>query len=154
MLEILKKALPILVLIGVFALGYNAGSTKVETKWKEEIHNEYVTKTEAKQATQAAVNTISAKYQEDYSALEGSTDRVIADLKSDNKRLYAKVCAPGSARSSDGRCESVIPVELHESTVRSLVKITEAADLKEKAIQDTIRKLIANHKENNSERLR
>lgn len=141
MLELLKKLAPTLVLVAVFAFGVHIGSSKKDAEWKQEVSNEYVKKTEAREATQTEVSEISSKYQEDYAALEGSTDRVINDLRGSNKWLRAQVCDPGSTRDGNGRCESTVSVELHETTVRSLVKITESADLKEKALQDTIRKL-------------
>jgi hypothetical protein len=141
MLELLKRLAPAIVLVLAFSFGMYVGSVTKDNEWKEEIHNEYVTKNEARASTQREVDAVSKKYQEDYAALEGSTDGVIDGLSRDNKRLRANACAPGSARGSNGRCESYVSVELHESTVKSLVRITESADLKERALQDTIRKL-------------
>ena len=147
MLELLKRLAPAIVLVLTFSFGMYVGSVTKDNEWKEEVHNEYVTKNEARASTQREVDAVSKKYQEDYAALEGSTDGVINELSRDNKRLRANACAPGSARGSNGRCESYVSVELHESTVKSLVRITESADLKEKALQDTIRKLQNKHKE-------
>lgn len=147
MLELLKRLAPAIVLVLTFSFGMYVGSVTKDNEWKEEVHNEYVTKTEARASTQREVDAVSKKYQEDYAALEGSTDGIIDGLSRDNKRLRANACAPGSARGSNGRCESYVSVELHESTVKSLVRITESADLKEKALQDTIRKLQNKHKE-------
>ena len=141
MLELLKRLAPAIVLVLTFSFGMYVGSVTKDNEWKEEVHNEYVTKNEARASTQREVDAVSKKYQEDYAALEGSTDGIIDGLSRDNKRLRANACAPGSARGSNGRCESYVSVELHESTVKSLVRITESADLKEKALQDTIRKL-------------
>ena len=141
MLELLKRLAPAIVLVLAFSFGMYVGSVTKDNEWKEEVHNEYVTKNEARASTQREVDSVSKKYQEDYAALEGSTDGVINELSRDNKRLRANACSPGSARGSNGRCESYVSVELHESTVKSLVRITESADLKEKALQDTIRKL-------------
>ena len=141
MLELLKRLAPAIVLVLAFSFGMYVGSVTKDNEWKEEVHNEYVTKNEARASTQKEVDAVSKKYQEDYAALEGSTDGVIDGLSRDNKRLRANACAPGSARGSNGRCESYVSVELHESTVKSLVRITESADLKERALQDTIRKL-------------
>lgn len=138
-------------IVVAFALGitlaYNHGYDKAYTKWEQEVHNEYVKKVEATADKQSAINKISQEYQDDLSALEGSTDGVIDGLSRDNKRLRANACSPGSARGSNGRCESYVSVELHESTIKSLVRITESADLKEKALQDTIRKLQNKQKE-------
>ena len=147
MLELLKRLAPAIVLVLAFSFGMYVGSVTKDNEWKEEVHNEYVTKNEARASTQREVDAVSKKYQEDYAALEGSTDGVIDGLSRDNKRLRANACAPGSARGSNGRCESYVSVELHESTVKSLVRITESADLKEKALQDTIRKLQNKQKE-------
>ena len=147
MLELLKRLAPAIVLVLAFSFGMYVGSVTKDNEWKEEVHNEYVTKNEARASTQREVDAVSKKYQEDYAALEGSTDGVIDGLSRDNKRLHANACAPGSARGSNGRCESYVSVELHESTVKSLVRITESADLKEKALQDTIRKLQNKQKE-------
>lgn len=147
MLELLKRLAPAIVLVLAFSFGMYVGSVTKDNEWKEEVHNEYVTKNEARASTQREVDAVSKKYQEDYAALEGSTDGIIDGLSSDNKRLRANACAPGSARGSNGRCESYVSVELHESTVKSLVRITESADLKEKALQDTIRKLQNKQKE-------
>lgn len=147
MLELLKRLAPAIVLVLTFSFGMYVGSVTKDNEWKEEVHNEYVTKNEARASTQREVNAVSKKYQEDYAALEGSTDGIIGGLSRDNKRLRANACAPGSARGSNGRCESYVSVELHESTVKSLVRITESADLKEKALQDTIRKLQNKQKE-------
>ena len=147
MLELLKRLAPAIVLVLAFSFGMYVGSVAKDNEWKEEVHNEYVTKNEARASTQREVDAVSKKYQEDYAALEGSTDGIIDGLSRDNKRLRANACAPGSARGSNGRCESYVSVELHESTVKSLVRITESADLKEKALQDTIRKLQNKQKE-------
>ncbi|WYM31303.1 lysis protein [Citrobacter phage Citrof5] len=147
MLELLKRLAPAIVLVLAFSFGMYVGSVTKDNEWKEEVHNEYVTKNEARASTQREVDAVSKKYQEDYAALEGSTDGVIDELSRDNKRLRANACAPGSARGSNGRCESYVSVELHESTVKSLVRITESADLKERALQDTIRKLQNKQKE-------
>lgn len=147
MLELLKRLAPAIVLVLAFSFGMYVGSVTKDNEWKEEVHNEYVTKNEARASTQREVDAVSKKYQEDYAALEGSTDGIIDGLSRDNKRLRANACATGSARGSNGRCESYVSVELHESTVKSLVRITESADLKEKALQDTIRKLQNKQKE-------
>lgn len=138
-----KRIVPYLVAIMVFAFGWHLGSQSTDAKWKEEVQNEYVKKQTARAETQKAIDTVSAKYQADLEGLEGSTDRIIADLRSDNKRLRVKVkVKPTSvAAGPDGRCLVDGYVELHEATARSLIAITQKADLKEKALQDTIRKL-------------
>lgn len=147
MLEFLKKALPFLLAGLIYTAGFYSGSASKDSEWKEVIHNEYVTKIEAAKTRQAGIDEVSAKYQKDIAGLKSRTDGVIDGLSRDNKRLRVNACATGSARGLNGRCESYVPVELHESTVRSLVEITEKADLKEKALQDTIRKLQNKKKE-------
>lgn len=82
-------------------LAYNHGYDKANTKWKQEVHNEYVKRVEATASTQRAINEVSARYQEDLAALEGSTDRIISDLRSDNKRLRVRIKTTGT---SDGKC--------------------------------------------------
>ncbi|QEG10058.1 putative Rz-like lysis protein [Klebsiella phage KMI4] len=141
MLEITKRIVPYLVAIMVFAFGWHFGSQSTDTKWKEVVQNEYVKKQTARAETQKAIDAVSAKYQADLEGLEGSTDRIIADLRSDNKRLRVKVKPTSVASGPDGRCLVDGSVELHEATARSLITITQKADLKEKALQDTIRKL-------------
>lgn len=141
MLEFTKRIVPYLVAIMVFAFGWHLGSQSTDAKWKEVAQNEYVSKQTARVQTQAALDEISAKYQADLEGLEGSTDRIIADLRSDNKRLRVKVKPTSVPAGPDGRCIVDGSVELHEATARSLISITQKADLKEKALQDTIRKL-------------
>lgn len=141
MLELLKRLSPVIVLVLAFSFGMHVGSVTKDNEWKEEVHNEYVTKNEARASTQREVDAVSKRYQEDYAALEGSTDRVIADLRSDNKRLRVRVKPTSVAAGPDGRCLVDGSVELHEATARSLIAITQKADLKEKALQATIRKL-------------
>lgn len=141
MLEFLKKALPFLLAGLIYTAGFYSGSVSKDTEWKEVIHNEYIQKSEARADTQRAVNEVSAKYQADLEGLEGSTDRIIADLRSDNKRLRVSIKPTTGQLQGDGRCLVDGSVELHEATARSLITITQKADLKEKALQDTIRKL-------------
>uniref|UniRef100_A0AAU8EG60 Rz-like spanin n=1 Tax=Klebsiella phage vB_Kpn24-P1 TaxID=3230851 RepID=A0AAU8EG60_9VIRU len=141
MLELTKKVVPWLLAAMVFAFGWHFGSTAKDAHWKEVVQNEYVSKQTSRVQTQAALDEISAKYQADLEGLEGSTDRVIADLRSDNKWLRVQVKPTSVSAGPDGRCLVDGSVELHEATARSLIAITQKADLKEKALQDTIRKL-------------
>lgn len=141
MLEFLKKALPWLLAAALFTFGYNIGYGKADTKWQEEVHNAYVKKDEARRDTQRELAEISDKYQADIAGLEGSTDRIITDLNRDNKRLRVKVKPTSIPSGPDGRCLIDGAVELHETTSRNLIELTTKADLKEKALQDTIRKL-------------
>lgn len=63
------KNLKSYAIIAAFALGitlaYNHGYDKANTKWEQEVHNEYVKKVEATADKQAALNEVSRQYQED-----------------------------------------------------------------------------------------
>ena len=125
MLEITKRIVPYLVVIMVFALGWHFGSQSTDTKWKGVVQNEYVKKQTARAEAQKAIDAVSAKYQADLEGLEGSTDRIIADLRSDNKRLRVRIKPTSVAAGPDGRCLVDGSVELHEATARSLIAITQ-----------------------------
>ena len=141
MLEILKRALPWLVAGLLFASGYWVA----DNKWEAKVNEEYITKLEAQEnqraAVQGEIDKVSAEWQDKMSALEGSTDRIIADLNRDNKRLRVRVNTSGLTESDISRCFPNGRVELHPETSKSLIRITQEADLKEKALQDTIRRL-------------
>lgn len=140
MLQFLRKLIP-WVLAGVlFGLGWHLGSDSMDSKWKQEVHNEYVKRVEATASTQRALNEISAKYQEDLAALEGSTDRIISDLRSDNKRLRVRVKTTGT---SDGKCgfEPDGRAELDDRDAKSIIAVTQRGDAWIRALQDTIREL-------------
>nr|DAH77256.1 MAG TPA: lysis protein [Caudoviricetes sp.] len=141
MLEILKRALPWLVAGLLFASGYWVA----DNKWEAKVNEEYITKLEAQEnqraAVQGEIDKVSAEWQDKMSALEGSTDRIIADLNRDNKRLRIRVNTSGLTESDISRCFPNGRVELHPETSKSLIRITQEADLKEKALQDTIRRL-------------
>ena len=141
MLEILKRALPWLVVGLLFASGYWVA----DNKWEAKVNEEYITKLEAQEnqraAVQGEIDKVSAEWQDKMSALEGSTDRIIADLNRDNKRLRIRVNTSGITESDISRCFPNGRVELHPETSKSLIRITQEADLKEKALQDTIRRL-------------
>ncbi|UVX29719.1 Rz-like spanin [Klebsiella phage VLCpiA3a] len=141
MLEITKKLVPWLWTIMVFAFGWHYGSQHTDANWKEVVHNEYVQKQEATQSTQRAVNEISAKYQADLEGLEGSTDRIIADLRIDNKRLRVAIKPTTGQLQGDGRCLVDGKAELDEATSRRLIGITQRGDATIEALQNTIRKL-------------
>lgn len=141
MLEFLKKALPFLLAGLIYTAGFYSGSVSKDNEWKEVVHNEYVQKQEATQSTQRAVNEISAKYQADLEGLEGSTDRIIADLRSDNKRLRVAIKPTTGQLQGDGRCIVDGKAELDEATARRLIGITKRGDATIEALQNTIRKL-------------
>lgn len=141
MLKLLRQAVPWLVAGLLFCSGYWVA----DNKWEAKVNNEYITKLEAteqsRRSVQSEVNKVSAEWQDKMSALEGSTDRIIADLNRDNKRLRVKVNNTGITESDYSRCFPDGRVELHPETSKSLIRITQEADLKEKALQDTIRRL-------------
>lgn len=141
MLELLRKALPWLAAGLLFCSGYWVA----DTKWEAKVNAEYISNIKASEdtrlAVQAEVNKVSAEWQDKMSALEGSTDRIIADLNRDNKRLRVKVNTSGLTEHYISRCFPNGRVELHPETSKSLIRITQEADLKEKALQDTIRRL-------------
>ena len=141
LLAIVKRIAPWVLAGMLFGLGWHLGSDSMDAKWKQEVHNEYIKRVDATASTQRAINEISAKYQEDLASLEGSTDRIIADLNRDNKRLRVKVNTSGLTEQDSSRCFPNGRVELHPETSKSLIRIAQEADLKEKALQDTIRRL-------------
>ena len=75
------------------------------------------------------------------SSLEGSTDRIIADLQSDNKRLRIRVKPTSGTTQSDGRCVIDGSAELDERDAKRLISIGLKGDKWIKALQDTIREL-------------
>lgn len=141
MLEFLKRAAPWLLAAVMFAGGYHTANNK----WEAKVNDEYITKLEAREnqraTIQAEIDKVSAEWQDKVSALEGSTDRIIDDLNRDNKRLRVRVNTSGLTESDVSRCFPNGRVELHPETSKSLIRITQEADLKEKALQDTIRRL-------------
>lgn len=141
MLELLRRAIPWLVAGLLFCSGYWVA----HNKWEAKVNDEYITKLEAREnqraTVQAEIDKVSKDWQDKISALEGSTDRIIADLNRDNKRLRVKVNTSGLTESDISRCFPNGRVELHPETSKSLIRITQEADLKEKALQDTIRRL-------------
>lgn len=141
MLEFLKRAAPWLLAAVMFAGGYHTANNK----WEAKVNAEYISNLKASEdtrlAVQAEVNKVSAEWQDKVSSLEGSTDRIIDDLNRDNKRLRVKVNTSGLTESGVSRCFPNGRVELHPETSKSLIRITQEADLKEKALQDTIRRL-------------
>ena len=141
MLEFTKRIVPYLVAIMVFAFGWHLGSQSTDAKWKEEVQNEYVKKQTARAETQKAIDAVSAKYQADLEGLEGSTDRIIADLQSDNKRLRIRVKPTSGTTQSDGRCVIDGYAELDERDAKRLIAIGVKGDKWIKALQDTVRAL-------------
>ena len=125
-----------------FALGmtiaYNHGYDKANTKWEQEVHNEYVKKVKATADKQAAINEVSRQYQEDLAALEGSTDRVINDLRNDGKRLRVKLSNTSRELRDNGGCLADGRAELDEEFSKRLIGVTQRGDAWIRALQDTI----------------
>lgn len=143
MLEFLRKLVPWVLAGMLFGWGWQLGADSMDAKWKQEVQNEYVKRVEATASTQRAINEISSKYQEDLAALEGSTDRIISDLRSDNKRLRVKLKPQAGVVRSDGGCESASTGELDESTSRRLIGITQRGDAQIEALIKTVKELQA-----------
>lgn len=143
MLDFLKRITPWLAAIMLYMAGYSLGYDKAETHYKEVMHNEYVTKQIATQRTQQAVAKVSQEYQDTLAGIEGSTDRIIADLRSDNKRLRVKLKPQAGVVRSDGGCESASTGELDESTAKRLIGITERGDAQIEALIKTVKELQA-----------
>lgn len=141
MLELLRKALPWLVAGLLFCSGYWVA----DTKWEAKVSNEYITKLQAEDRTrtsvQREVSRIAADYQDKMSALEGSTDRIIADLNRDNKRLRIRVQPTSGTVQSDGRCVIDGYADLDERDAKRLIAIGLKGDEWIKALQGTIRAL-------------
>lgn len=141
MLELLRKALPWLVAGLLFCSGYWVA----DTKWEAKVNDEYITKLQAEDRTrtsvQREVSRIAKDYQDKMSALEGSTDRIIADLNRDNKRLRIRVKPTSGTVQSDGRCLVDGYADLDERDAKRLIAIGLKGDEWIKALQGTIRAL-------------
>lgn len=139
------KNLKSYAIIAAFALGitlaYNHGYDKANTKWEQEVNNEYIKKVKATANKQAAVNEISRQYQEDLAALEGSTDRVINDLRNDGKRLRVKLSATTRELQDNGGCLIDGRAELDEEFSKRLIGVTQRGDAWIKALQNTIKEM-------------
>lgn len=140
MLQILRRAIPWFLTIMLFTVGWHMGAKSKDTEWKEVVYNEYITKLESTRRTQAEVDKVSTRYQEELAALEGSTDRIIDDLHRDNKRLRVRIKATGSSQSVR-RCEPDGRAELDDRDAKRILAVTQKADAWIKALQDTIREL-------------
>lgn len=138
---LLKKLFPWVFALTLFGTGWHLGADSMNTKWKEEVHREYVKKSKARDDTQAAVDRISQDYQKRLQELQGSADRLVSDLRGDNKRLRVRVKQLSAKPASDGRCEFDGRAELDERDAKRILAVTQKADAWIRALQDTIRKL-------------
>lgn len=141
MLEFSNRIIPWILASLLFGAGWYYGSKDKDTEWKEVIHSEYVKKHEATEATQLEVSKISKDYQETLAGIEGSTDRIISDLRRDNQRLRVNIKPTTGTTSGDGRCLFNGKAELDEATSRRLIGIAQRGDAQIEALQGTIRKL-------------
>lgn len=141
MLKFLNRVIPWAIAGVLFTGGYHLGYEKADSKWKEVNHVEYVKKTEARADKQAALNKASQDYQDKLAELEGSTDRIITDLRKSNSGLYVKLKNTSGPTRPDGRCELNGKAELDESTAGDLIQITQKGDAWIEALQKTIREL-------------
>lgn len=122
-------------------LAYNHGYDKADTHWKREVQNDYIKKSEATARVQTEVQRVSQKYQEDLAKLEGSTDRVITDLRNDGKRLRVKLRDTSRELKDNGGCLIDGRAELDEQFSRRLIGVTQRGDAWIKALQDTIKEM-------------
>lgn len=141
MKEFLKGIVPWLIAGVLFGAGWYYGADDKDAEWKEVMHNEYVSKQKANADAQREVNIVSKRYQEAISGIEGSTDRIITDLRDANQRLRVNLKPTTGTPSGDGRCLFNGKAELDETTARRLIGITQKGDAQIEALQDTIRKL-------------
>lgn len=144
MLKLLRQAVPWLVAGLLFCSGYWVS----DNKWEAKVNNEYITKLEAteqsRRSVQSEVNKVSAEWQDKMSELEGSTDRVIADLNRDNKRLRIRIKPTSGTVQTDGRCVIDGYAELDERDAKRLIAIGMKGDEWIKALQKTVRAMQQN----------
>ena len=120
---------------------YSLGYDKADNKWKQEVHNAYVSKVESTAAVQAGIGRVSKEYQDDLAALEGSTDRVITDLRNDGKRLSVKLSATTRELADNRGCLIDGRAELDEEFSKRLIGVTQKGDAWIKALQNTIKEM-------------
>lgn len=142
MLQFIRTALPWLFAGALFMSGWHMGAKEERNHWNEVIHYEYIQKEQARKDTQDAVSAVSTHYQEEIAALEGSTDRIIDDLKRSNKRLSVRV-KNHSCSTSGGTCRCIPDgrAELDERDAKRIIGVTQKGDAWIRALQDTIREL-------------
>ncbi|AFV51482.1 phage endopeptidase [Stenotrophomonas phage IME15] len=138
---LLKKLVPWVFAGILFGTGWHLGADSMDTKWKQEVHREYVKKTEARAATQAEVDKISQGYQQKLSTLEGDTDRLVTGLRSDNKRLRVRIKQLSETPKGDSGCFPDGRAELDERDAKRILAVTQKGDAWIRALQETIRKL-------------
>lgn len=141
MLKNLQRTFIALAIGTALWFSYSLGYDKADNKWKQEVHNEYVSKVEATAAVQAGIDRVSKEYQDDLAALEGSTDRVIADLRNDGKRLRVQLSSTSRELQANGGCLIDGRAELDEEFSKRLIGVTQKGDAWIKALQNTIKEM-------------
>lgn len=143
MLKLLRFSAPWIAAGVLFMSGWHYGAKSVHEDWEVTVKNEYIRKTEATEATQRAVDEVSKHYQSELAALEGSTDRIITDLRHDNKRLRIRVKAASNTGTTSGACGCVSDgrAELDERDAKRILAVTQKGDAWIRALQETIREL-------------
>lgn len=147
MLELLKKMLPWFLAGLLVTLGYTTGADRMDAKWKQEVHNEYIKKADANRLLQTSLSNISDRYQADLASVKDDAARTVDDVHRDNKRLRVKLkAATDSAGSQCGR-EPDGYAELDDQFAGEIIQVTDRGDKWIKALQDTIRALQGKLKE-------
>lgn len=141
MLKYLKAAAPVVLVLALFAGGYETGRKQADSKWEAKINHEYITKVEAGRNTQRQVSIVSTDYQAKLAKSEEDARGTLDALRSDNKRLRVKVKSTSGTVSGDSGCVFNGKAELDDSTAESLIRITQDGDKQIEALQETIRKL-------------
>lgn len=138
-LECILKVCTIIFIVGI---SYKYGYDRCNIKWNKRIINEYITRQEATQKAQEQINQISKDYQEKLSEIEGSTDRIINDLRISDKRLRVKL-SDSYARKQKDNCGCILngKAELDQEFSRRIIGITKKGDLWIEALQNTIRQM-------------
>lgn len=144
MLQKLKfeHVLKVFAIVLIVVIPYKFGYDRCNDKWNKRILNEYITKQEATQKTQEKISKISKDYQEKLSEIEGSTDRIINDLRASDKQLRVKL-SENSTRKQQNNCGCLTDgkAELDQEFSRRIIGITQRGDLWIEALQDTIRQM-------------
>lgn len=136
--------LALLITFGLVAGGYWAGAHNTSNDYERRILNEYITTQQASEnqrsAVQASLDETAKEHQEELAGIEGSTDRIIADLRKSNNGLRVKLATSGASEGVS-RCEPDGRAELHPATLKGALAVTEQATIRERAYIKIIKKL-------------
>lgn len=141
MLQFLRKVAPVMLALLLFGAGWYFGADHEKIKWERRVHNEYVGKIKSQEDIQKAVSEVSSRYQEELDEIQGSTDRMLDDLRINNKRLSVRIKNSTSGAEGSRGCLPNGRAELHESDAKAIIGVTKAADAHIKALQGTVRAL-------------